>query len=107
MTPSFNDKMFEVMAVFGTTHLALSMAEKATRVNAISNHAMQCHRTRVVQVFTNHGLTDRSFKTGSVLWSVIFLPLENDCRFNPKPQDSTMFLSSCNNIGGGINSNSS
>ena len=64
--------MFEVMAVFGTTHLALSMAEKATRVNAISNHAMQCHRTRVVLIFTNHGLTDRSFKTGSVLWSVIF-----------------------------------
>jgi diacylglycerol kinase family enzyme len=44
VTPSFNDKMFEVMAVFGTTHLALSMAEKATRVNAISSHAMQCHR---------------------------------------------------------------
>ena len=61
MTPSFNDKMFEVMAVFGTTHLALSMAEKATRVNAISSHAMQCHRNRVVKAsalcfkfFRNH-----------------------------------------------------
>ena len=31
----------------------------------------------------------------------------NDCRFNPKSQDSTMFLSSCNNIGGRTNSNSS
>ena len=43
--------MFEVMAVFGTTHLALSMAEKATRVNAISSHAMQCHRNRVILVY--------------------------------------------------------
>ena len=103
MTPSFNDKMFEVMAVFGTSHLALSMAEKATRVNAISNHAMQCHRTRVTLVLMiPHGSTDRSSGTGPVL-----RPRENDCRFNPKSQDSTMFLSSCNNIGGRTNSNSS
>ena len=101
MTPSFNDKMFEVMAVFGTSHLALSMAEKATRVNAISNHAMQCHRTRVILVLM-------SWINGPVLYlGPVPRSRENDCRFNPKSQDSTMFLSSCNNIGGRTNSNSS
>ena len=68
MTPSFNDKMFEVMAVFGTSHLALSMAEKATRVNAISNHAMQCHRTRVILILMfSIGSSDRRVGTGPFL----------------------------------------
>ena len=47
MPPSFNDKMFEVMAVYGAAHMALSQISTNSPIARNWHRICQCHSVRI------------------------------------------------------------